>query len=70
MLDLTAVLVCDRCNKTILQIENVDNEDEARQRLVDTDWGCESDNGDDVCAECWAKWDEQQRVAAMNVTRA
>jgi len=63
MLDLTAILVCDRCNKTILQMENVDDADEARQRLRDTDWGCESEDGDDVCAACWAKWDTEHPAA-------
>jgi hypothetical protein len=62
MLELKATLTCDRCHQVIVEMLEVDSADEARQRLRDPDWGCEDEDGDDVCAACWAKWDEKQAL--------
>lgn len=59
MIQLNAQLICDRCNKTVRDMLDVEDIEDARKRLTDTDWGCDSENGDDVCAECWQKWDAE-----------
>jgi hypothetical protein len=63
MLEITATLTCDRCGKTICEMNNIDDEAEARQRLSEADWlgSSEDEDGDDVCAACWAKFDAKQR---------
>lgn len=65
MLEMKATACCDRCGG-IVDMEDVVDESEARKRLSESGW-CEDDDGNDVCEQCWAKYDEN--VAAVSPSR-
>lgn len=62
MLEMRARLICDRCHKEICEMDNIEDELEARGRLVDgpPSGYCESEDGDDVCGACWETWERQR----------
>lgn len=71
MIELHARLYCDRCDTTLVEMNDVEDEAEARRRLAETDWGgsAEDEDGNDVCAECWKKWDAKQSGASPAADR-
>jgi len=58
MIELRAVLTCDRCGVEVV-MANVDDMNEVNQRLAQSEW-CDSDGGELVCPECWERWDAKQ----------
>jgi hypothetical protein len=59
MIEMHARLYCDRCNETMLEMNDVDDLNDAHNRVADAgdSWGCEDEDGNDVCHACWRKWD-------------
>jgi hypothetical protein len=66
-LALHAVLSCDRCERDV-KMNDVDGEQEARERMADLDGWNEDEDGWDVCPECWAKWEANHRSASPEST--
>ncbi len=50
MIDMTAIVTCDRCGTQSVEMDNVANEGEVFQRL-DVD-GWTTDTGEDLCPDC------------------
>lgn len=61
MIVLQATVLCDRCWKEIV-LEDVGSEDMAWRIAVVNGW-CDSDGGEQVCKECWVKYDEKLKLA-------
>lgn len=72
MIEVNARLICDRCHTPILDMCDVEDIDEARKRVSEeqsTLW-CESEDGDDVCARCWAAYDAEQPKRASETLKS
>lgn len=66
MIEVNARLICDRCHTPILDMSDVEDVEEARQRVSEGPnplW-CESEDGDDVCARCWETYDARAQPVA------
>lgn len=69
MIELHAYLRCERCGKTILQMNDVQDMAEAERRRDDNRVGwCEDESGDEVCEDCWKKWDAEHPAQALERT--
>lgn len=56
MIEMQAVVVCDRCGSRSSVMENIESELEARQRHEEFDcFGWSEDDGEDVCPACAAR---------------
>lgn len=60
----SALIVCDRCDAE-LKMDDVSSESEVEQRLRmnESKWA-DDENGNQVCGDCWAKWDREHPAAA------
>ncbi len=64
MFELRGTLTCDRCNTATIEMVDLSDEADARSRLSDGESGwCESEDGEDVCPACWAKWEARNTIA-------
>lgn len=60
MIELRAFVTCDRCQKQFAEMHDLDGIDEVYQRLEEIEHSQDED-GNDVCAACWEKFDAKKR---------
>jgi len=65
MIELNAKLFCDRCDKVIVEMNDVVDIEDAHQRLRETEWGGEDEDGNEVCSACWAKVEDHSACDAV-----
>lgn len=68
MIEMRAFVTCDRCNKQIAEMHDIEDMNEVHQRLSDTDY-CVSEDGDDVCGACWKEHDAKFQAVERDGTK-